>query len=90
MMRGAFFSYRAVRELGISLEGWGETVTALIVLKSGPSASAEKIINHCRKHSAGDKRPKGLSFVGDLPGTSSGKITKKKIRDEHGTGKEKI
>jgi acyl-coenzyme A synthetase/AMP-(fatty) acid ligase len=79
-----------VQELGISLEGCGETVNALIVLKSGPSASAEEIINHFRKHSAGDKRPKGLSFVADLPRTSSGKITKKKIRDEHGTGKEKV
>jgi acyl-coenzyme A synthetase/AMP-(fatty) acid ligase len=30
------------------------------------------------------------SFVKDLPGTSLGKIMKKKIRDQHWTGKEKV
>jgi acyl-CoA synthetase (AMP-forming)/AMP-acid ligase II len=69
---------------------WGEAVKAMIVLKSGYSASAEEIIAYCSDHLAGYKRPKTVSFVEDLPRTSSGKIMKKKIRDEHWNGKEKV
>jgi long-chain acyl-CoA synthetase len=75
---------------GIPDKRWGEVVKAMIVLKTGYSASAEEIIAYCSKHLAGYKRPKIVSFVEDLPRTSSGKIMKKKIRDEHWNEKEKV
>lgn len=75
---------------GIPDQRWGEAVKAMIVLKPDQSASAEEIIAHCSKYLSGYKRPKIVSFVEDLPRTSSGKIMKKKIRDEHWTGKEKV
>jgi long-chain acyl-CoA synthetase len=75
---------------GIPDQRWGEAVKAMIVLKPEHSASAEEIIAYCSKYLAGYKRPKLVSFVKDLPRTSSGKIMKKKIRDEHWTGKEKV
>ncbi len=75
---------------GIPDQRWGEAVKAMIVLKAGYSASAEEIIAYCSKYLAGYKRPKVVSFVEDLPRTSSGKIMKKKIRDEHWQGKEKV
>lgn len=75
---------------GIPDQRWGEAVKAMIVLKPDQSVSAEEIIAFCSKYLAGYKRPKVVSFVEDLPRTSSGKIMKKKIRDEHWTGKEKV
>jgi acyl-CoA synthetase (AMP-forming)/AMP-acid ligase II len=75
---------------GIPDQRWGEAVKAMIVLKPGQSVSPEEIIAYCGKYLAGYKRPKVVSFVEDLPRTSSGKIMKKKVRDEHWTGKEKV
>jgi len=75
---------------GVPDERWGEAVKALIVLKTGNVVSAEEISQHCGKHLAGYKRPKFISFVEDLPRTSSGKVMKKQIRDEYWTGKEKV
>ncbi|MGO8991215.1 MAG: class I adenylate-forming enzyme family protein [bacterium] len=75
---------------GIPDQRWGEAVKAMIVLKPNQSVSAEEITAYCSKYLAGYKRPKVVSFVEDLPRTSSGKIMKKKVRDEHWTGKEKV
>ncbi|MFH0788013.1 MAG: AMP-binding protein [Pseudomonadota bacterium] len=75
---------------GIPDKRWGEAVKAMVVIKSGVSASAEELIAYCSQHLAGYKRPKEISFVEDFPRTSTGKIMKKKIRDEHWIGKEKV
>jgi long-chain acyl-CoA synthetase len=74
---------------GIPDEKWGESVKALIVVKTGHTITREEIINHCNKYLAGFKRPKLIEFVEDLPRTSSGKIKKKMLRDEHWKDRER-
>jgi acyl-CoA synthetase (AMP-forming)/AMP-acid ligase II len=59
---------------------WGESVHALVVLKSGAEATAEEIIAHCRARIASYKCPKSVDFAADLPRTTTGKISKLDIR----------
>jgi fatty-acyl-CoA synthase len=59
---------------------WGETPLAFVELKAGARASAEEIINHCRKHLAGFKCPREVVFA-EVPKTSTGKIQKFQLRE---------
>ncbi|MFT8212146.1 MAG: AMP-binding protein [Symbiopectobacterium sp.] len=59
---------------------WGEVPCAFIELRDGMQASAEEIVTHCRQRLAAYKIPKAVHF-GELPKTSTGKITKCALRD---------
>jgi fatty-acyl-CoA synthase len=60
-------------------EKWGETPCAFVELKPGATATAEEILEYCKAHLAGFKRPKHVVF-GELPKTSTGKIQKFELR----------
>jgi len=62
-------------------EKWGETPCAFIELKPGKAASAEDILEWCRKGLAKFKVPKYVVFT-ELPKTSTGKIQKYKLREK--------
>ena len=62
-------------------EKWGETPCAFVELKPGKVASAEDIMEWCRKGLAKFKVPKHVVFT-ELPKTSTGKIQKFKLRDK--------
>lgn len=61
---------------------WAEAVTACVVLKPGQEAAEEEIINFCKEHLAGYKVPKKVLFMSGLPMSPSGKILKRKIKEE--------
>jgi fatty-acyl-CoA synthase len=61
-------------------EKWGETPCAFVELKPGKAASAEDIMEWCRKGLAKFKVPKHVVFT-ELPKTSTGKIQKFKLRE---------
>ena len=61
-------------------EKWGETPCAFVELKPGKMASAEDIMEWCRKGLAKFKVPKHVVFA-ELPKTSTGKIQKFKLRE---------
>jgi fatty-acyl-CoA synthase len=61
-------------------EKWGETPCAFIELKAGKSATAEEMMDHCRRHLARFKVPRAVIFT-DLPRTSTGKIQKFLLRE---------
>jgi fatty-acyl-CoA synthase len=61
-------------------EKWGETPCAFVVLKSGATATAEDIIQHCRANLASYKCPRYVVFR-ELPMTSTGKVQKYVLRD---------
>ena len=61
-------------------EKWGETPCAFIELKPGMSATADEIVEWCRKGLARFKVPKHVVFA-ELPKTSTGKIQKFKLRE---------
>ncbi len=58
----------------------GEIAKAYIVLRSGATADADGIIEHCRKHLAAYKVPREIQFVPALPTTSSGKIMRRQLK----------
>ena len=64
----------------------GETVKAFIVLKEGMTATAEDIIDYCRKNLAAYKVPRIIEFRDDLPKSMMGKVLRK---DPQGRGDEK-
>ena len=80
------YSYPQILEaavIGVPDEKWGESVKALIVLKSGQSSTRDEIMEYCRKRLAGFKTPTSVSFVPELPKNTSGKILKWVLREEY-------
>jgi fatty-acyl-CoA synthase len=61
-------------------EKWGETPCAFVELKPGASASADELLQWCKKHLAGYKVPRTVVFA-EIPKTSTGKIQKFKLRE---------
>jgi fatty-acyl-CoA synthase len=59
---------------------WGETPCAFVELKPGAQASADELLQWCRKHLASYKCPRTVVFA-EIPKTSTGKIQKFKLRE---------
>ncbi|WP_114970546.1 long-chain-fatty-acid--CoA ligase [Rhodoferax ferrireducens] len=66
--------------IGAPDQRWGEKVVAVIVLKTGCTATAEEISQHCRGLIAGYKVPKEIRFADSLPISPTGKILKRLLR----------
>lgn len=67
--------------VGLPDETWGESVTAMIMLKDGQSATPEEIIQWCDGKMAGYKKPKAVKFVKEIPLTPVGKVQRKTAKD---------
>lgn len=61
---------------------WMEAVTAVVVLKEGAVVTESELIQYAKQHLASFKVPKILRFATDLPRNASGKILKRKLREE--------
>jgi fatty-acyl-CoA synthase/long-chain acyl-CoA synthetase len=68
---------------GIPSEEWGELVHAVVVARPGSGLGAEAVTEFARKHLAGYKVPRSISFVDELPRTGSGKILKRVLREPY-------
>lgn len=74
-----------VAVIGVPDERWDEVPKAFVVLREGVDAEvvdAETIRQHCRDHLARFKVPKHVDVVGALPRNDSGKVLKKRLREE--------
>ncbi|PLT34409.1 long-chain fatty acid--CoA ligase [Bacillus sp. V5-8f] len=60
----------------------GETVKAIIVLKSGKTATSEEMIAHCKANMSAYKVPTIVEFREALPKTNVGKILRRALREE--------
>jgi len=69
-----------VAVIGLPDPKWVEIVTAVIVLKSGETMTAQEVMDHCRKNLAPFKCPKKVVFMDALPKTPTGKILKREMR----------
>lgn len=74
--------------IGVPDERWGEAVTAVVVRREGEDGEscasdelADELIELCREHLAGFKKPRHVVFVGELPKNHSGKILKRALRE---------
>jgi fatty-acyl-CoA synthase len=80
----ALYRHPAVLACGVVAKPdkkWGEAPLAFVELKPGATATAEEIIEHCRKHLAGFKVPREVVFT-EVPKTSTGKIQKFQLREQ--------
>ena len=72
-----------VAVIGVPNEVWGESIKAVVVLKSGEKATEEEIKNFCEGKLAKYKIPRLVDFVSSLPKTPGGKILKSAIRGQY-------
>jgi long-chain acyl-CoA synthetase len=68
---------------GIPNEEWGEQVHAIVQPKDGQRVTEDELEALCREHLAGYKVPRSFEFRAELPRTESGKLLKRKLRDEY-------
>jgi long-chain acyl-CoA synthetase len=76
-----------VAVIGVPDDNWGETVKAIVALKSAQRAEAGDIIAYGRERLAGYKCPTSVDFVAALPRNPSGKVLKKDLRAPYWAGK---
>jgi acyl-CoA synthetase (AMP-forming)/AMP-acid ligase II len=69
-----------VAVVGVPSARWGESPYAAVVLRPGASVTEDELIEWTRERLAHFKCPVGVSFVGSLERTASGKLRKHAIR----------
>jgi fatty-acyl-CoA synthase len=69
-----------VAVIGVPHPKWVEAVCAVVVIRAGQQLRETDVIDHCSKHMAGFKVPKGIVFVDALPKNPSGKLLKRELR----------
>ncbi len=83
-VEGALYRHAAVAACAVVAkadETWGETPFAFVELREGMSADVDELTEHCRRHLARFKVPKGFEFM-EIPKTSTGKIQKFLLREQ--------
>jgi acyl-CoA synthetase (AMP-forming)/AMP-acid ligase II len=86
------YQHPAVAEvavIGIPSERWGETVTALVVLRPGAGATEAELIEFTRGRLAHFKCPTSVEFRESLARTATGKLQKFKLRQPYWAGQER-
>ncbi|MFJ7729890.1 long-chain-fatty-acid--CoA ligase [Neobacillus sp. NPDC097160] len=72
-----------VAVVGLPHERWTEALTAFVISKDNVEISEEEIVNLCKRQLGGFKVPKKVVIVKEFPMTSSGKIQKHILRNNH-------
>ena len=68
--------------IGMPDEKWGERPVAVVVLAAGATLDYQTLETHCRSRLAGFKIPRELVLKSELPRNPSGKILKRRLREE--------
>jgi acyl-CoA synthetase (AMP-forming)/AMP-acid ligase II len=69
--------------IGVPHERWGEAVKAVVVPRAGESILETELIAWCRERLASYKVPKSVDFVEAMPVISTGKISKRDLRERY-------
>jgi long-chain acyl-CoA synthetase len=65
--------------IGIADDTTGEAIKTFVV-RSDQNLTEDKLIEYCKEHLTGYKRPKIIEFVNELPKSNVGKILRKNLR----------
>lgn len=79
-------SHPAVSEVaavGLPHERWSEAITAFVVPRQGVEVTEREIIDFCKEELGRFEVPKKVVFLDAMPKTSSGKIRKNLLKEEH-------
>ena len=82
-VEGTLLRHPAVQEVaivGLPHELWGEVPHAFVVLKTGAVTTGEELRQFARDRLAHFKAPHGVTFLGELPKTATGKVQKYVLR----------
>ena len=67
--------------IGVPDERRGERIKSFIVLRPGEQATAEEILEYCRRELAAFKVPREIAFLPELPKSAMLKILRRELRD---------
>ena len=67
--------------VGLPDEHWGEMVAAAVVRDRDQGLTEQDVIDFCRARLAGDKCPRRVIFVDELPRNATGKVVRRGVRD---------
>lgn len=76
-----------VAVIGVPDAEMGQSVKAVVQPASGRQPGpelADELLAHCRSKLAGFKRPRSVEFVDELPRLPTGKLLRRRVREEHG------
>jgi fatty-acyl-CoA synthase len=82
-VEGVLLRHPAVQEVaivGLPHERWGEAPHAFVVLRAGTTVPEEELRQFARAHLAHFKAPHGITFLAELPKTTTGKVQKYVLR----------
>jgi acyl-CoA synthetase (AMP-forming)/AMP-acid ligase II len=69
-----------VAVIGIPDRLWGESVMAVVRPRAGAKVTEAELLDLCRNHLAGYKKPRFIRFQHDLPKSGYGKILKRELK----------
>lgn len=66
--------------VGVPHDRWGQSVTAVIKVRSGWRLDSNEVLEHCRTRLAGYKKPTAVLFADEIPATVGGKVQRARVR----------
>ncbi|HKV86657.1 MAG TPA: AMP-binding protein [Candidatus Dormibacteraeota bacterium] len=72
--------------IGVPDDEWGESVKAIVQLRSGARVTPADLIAFCSERLAGYKKPRSVDFVEEMPRDAAGKLLKRRLREPYWAG----